>query len=89
MSENWISNITIIKGILCTFWIILMNFIDILFSLKGWERDNKLEYFISEYTFVIPQFKPLGILIVHDVNIVWNHGKELKAKALSLINFFV
>ena len=25
-------------------------------------------------------------LNVYDVNIIWNHGKELKAKALSLIN---
>ena len=35
---------------------------------------------------VKPRFQPRGILIIHDVNSVWNHGKELKAKALQLID---
>ena len=37
---------------------------------------------------VIHLFSPHGIEIVHDVNIILNHGKELKAKALPLILFF-
>ena len=38
---------------------------------------------------VTPWFRPHGIKIVDDVNIVLNHGKELKAKALPLIWCFV
>ena len=35
----------------------------------------------------MPPFRPHSIEIVHDVYIVMNHGKELKAKVLPLINF--
>ena len=33
----------------------------------------------------IPDLTPFA-LNVYDVNIIWNHGKHLKAKALSVIN---
>ena len=46
-------------------------------------RDQRISLHIYNVT---PRFWPCFALNIYDENIVWNHGKELKAKALPLID---
>lgn len=53
-------SLTIILGIPCSFWIIYMNVVGNVIALKGWEREQKWAYFVSQSTTTMMTLFPLN-----------------------------